>query len=235
MSRDQPASLMEEARAEAARLSAAAKGMRKPLRKTQGTQTTEPGLEELVALKKEVAAQAAELVMLREELPRIQLASERHASEEVHASSLERDERWSARVRHLQRAHQQALDHARAAAEAQTANELAKQKDALQRQLGEAQARQPVENAVYLCDDSASAARVEALKAQGAPADPGAQPEQLKACCGRRSSPPAGPKLRMLPFFRCRRDSSRRRARHCRRRRERWSCSARSLGCCRRP
>ena len=54
--------------------------------------------------------------------------------------AVERDEEHSSRLRHVQRAHQAALEHARSAADANTANELAKQKDEIVRRLGDSQA-----------------------------------------------------------------------------------------------
>ena len=105
------------------------------------TQTSDSALEELANLKRAVAAQGAELEELRAELPRLQAQSERTAVAESNASlAAERDEQHAARMRHLQRAHQTALNHARSAADAVMGNELAKQRDEIVRALSEGQA-----------------------------------------------------------------------------------------------
>ena len=78
------------------------------------TQTSDSALEELVTLKRAVAAQGAELERLRAELPKLQEQSERTAVAESSASlAAQRDEQHSSRMRHLHRAHQTALEHAR--------------------------------------------------------------------------------------------------------------------------
>ena len=112
-----------------------------PRRCVAQTQTDARGLEDLRALKETAAEQADELQRLRTELPRLKDEAERQLSTEVSATGAERDDRWSSRVRHLRDAHAQALEHARAAAAAKTANELAKQKDVMQRHVGETEAR----------------------------------------------------------------------------------------------
>ena len=105
------------------------------------TQTSDSALEELVNLKRAVAAQGAELEQLRAELPKLQEQSERTAVAESSAAlAAERDEQHSSRLRHLQRAHQTALEHARSAADATKGNELAKQRDEIVRELSEGQA-----------------------------------------------------------------------------------------------
>ena len=78
------------------------------------TQTSDSALEELVTLKRAVAAQGAELERLRAELPKLQEQSERTVVAESSASlAAQRDEQHSSRMRHLHRAHQTALEHAR--------------------------------------------------------------------------------------------------------------------------
>ena len=66
------------------------------------TQTSDSALEELVTLKRAVAAQGAELERLRAELPKLQEQSERTAVAESSASlAAQRDEQHSSRMRHL--------------------------------------------------------------------------------------------------------------------------------------
>ena len=106
-------------------------------RAARSTQTSESEFLDLRALQIASTRQQEEIGKLRVELHQALAAAAATLTHQVAETASERDQRWASKIRHLERTQATALDHARAAAEAQTANKLAKQKDILKHTIGE--------------------------------------------------------------------------------------------------